>query len=963
MAGEGKVSTTLSEWLLVALILFSLVIEALLHRLEHWIKHKHNHLASVVRVVYRELMVLGLVTIVFITYESINRPSGTIVLSFEFAHVFIFLFAIFYAFIVLCSMFTSLRLSSRWKKMERMDVVDYLNAKNQYTTYQNQIESSPGILGRMLWWFPNIGKLFRYRKLHEIIAFHDIRFQFVYYRNLPEHFRFSSFLRKIKSITFIHLVESHWSHYVIFLCILLADLTRRYIKHGPALMDTSRAPGDSSGKDDYGKNVSEFNTLESIFIIIAAALLVLFGQILSIKIRRIYWELTKNPRLYYEGVDPEAFEEELEKVTQSSEQSRSNLPSSVPTSALDTGDEADDEHGVARGSSARPEDELLDPMFIPPIRSSNSIATANDASNLPVRESHTERQIVSSATTHSLGAGSSSSKHQSAERYHNPGLPFDPSTERAETDVQPVVLKEHRLSGFGHPLEEEQSGTHHSTDTPTGDSGHKKSAHDKTLEASFALAAVEAAKKRVTTGVSIGGESVSLHHSGLDVDDENHVHGASSPRRMVGLLSSRSSRRVSTDDEHRSRRTSFESRSYRSSRRVSIEMAVVMPRDELATRLDLDNQSADSGEEDMHSSRSLKTRRGIRSTRSHRSRVHSQAQSRARSRAHSRGPRQRSEVGGEENAGAGREVRLNVGVVETEVQAAATVNGSQEPAVTVVEKVHKQVVNPSLMANLENQRLAQNTTPNAYPRWVIKLIPRLGRVASPVEKLFWFGSHQFFLWCVEFVLFFSTVITSAAFASLSLLLLTFRKIEVVNTISIVLSAVTLLFTLLKTAEIMQRYIFILHNASLIPEVVALEAIHIVRKKRVTRYQGHSSSESETEHDGEAHERRRRLNNFFRREAERGNVPGIEGGSGHFEGDHFRRKWRRRNALRQRRVDTEFHEGDFTDYESDGSLMKKPAPAGALRGKRMGREDSTNSLGSLSTSITETATSSLSTFRM
>ena len=80
-----------------------------------------------------------------------------------------------------------------------------------------KIELTDG--GKRVWWFPNPAKLVRCWRLHEVITFHDIRFQVIYYRYLPDKFRFSAFLRKIKAVTFIELVERHWSLWVIFLLL------------------------------------------------------------------------------------------------------------------------------------------------------------------------------------------------------------------------------------------------------------------------------------------------------------------------------------------------------------------------------------------------------------------------------------------------------------------------------------------------------------------------------------------------------------------------------------------------------------------------------------------------------------------------------------------------------------------------------------------------------------------------
>lgn len=926
MAAGGTVSTTLSEWLLVALILFSLVTEAILHRLEHWITHRHNHLVSVVRVLYRELMILGLVSFIFILFETIRKPNATIILSFEFAHVFIFLFAIFYTLIVLSSMFTSLRLSARWKEMERMDVVNYLSAKNQYTVLRRDVLRLKSPILRLFWWFPNVRKLIRYMRLHEVITFHDIRFQFIYYRNLPEDFRFSSFLRKIKSITYIDLVESHWSHYVIFLAIIFVDLARRYISKSSSYATTERA-ATSPGSDAKG----QFNNLESAFVICAATILAICAQFLSSKVRQVYWQLTKHPRLYYEGVQPETFKEEYEKLERDrTSLSRSDTESGRPsfTDTAATGDEADDERPGVPGASG--EDELLNPMHLAPLRNTPAASAALTSTNT-MREYLSDRSAPASARTSlsierqrappNLGAMSlpkaspPASQRTSLERPRPVGLPFNPPEKRAVTDLHAVSLANHRANQMppsGQIDDFDDIVARHSLEVQRVTPGHSVTSASapppKTVGASIALAAVEAAKKRkVAAGPSAGLDDTSPppSHRGasVEIDRAKRPGGGLSP----GFLSTFSSRRGSLDEIGR---VSIESRGRRANGRTSIEMAVVMPRDELAARFEDDGLSVSESveaEEDTHASMG------------------------------SRGAGEINYPNQDGKTGDNKEVRLDMGNVGSEGAATSATNaagGLTAEAPDDERRLNRsRSVNPTILATLEHQRRAQNMAPTAYPRWVVKLIPRLGRVASPVEKLFWFGSHKFYLWCVEFVLFFSTVLLAADCAGLSLLPLTGKPISGLNIASIVLAGLNLVFVLLKTAGIMKRYIFILHNASLIPEVVAIEAIQNVRLKRLLpldEESEESGSETEREDTEAARERRLRLGRFFRTEAEEGNVPGIEGGvrgSRTSWDQSLRRRWRRRRALRRRlaRTSKEHDENSNPDDSVMNRVVRINAP--------------------------------------
>lgn len=880
MAG-GKVDTKLSEWLLVILICASLFIEFLLHKLEHWINHRHQHLQAVVKVLYRELMILGFVSFIFVLYETFEKPEKDIIISFEFAHLLIFMLAVIYTFVVVVSMLTSLRLSARWKKMEQLDLVKYLHLKEQYNAFRTQIRKHHGGFWRwVLWWFPNFGKLYSYMQLHEVMAFHDIRFQFIYYRDLPEHFRFSSFLRKIKAITFVDLVESHWSLYAIFLLVVLADLLRRYTIGSPA----------KEGKTDVA---------ESVFIISAAVLLSFFVQILAFKIRKIYWELTKNPRMYYEGVDPHVVQEELAAAQARFDEERARrrrTRSADGPTKDDLGEVADDEatDSTAAPANELPESEMLEPMHLqmnnqvkadqvtsgepqpspadddaitPQIaqvnyRPSANRAAANRAQSNLVDTNTGDFELEDMASRHSLDY-----KVRAAA---NGGRSAGHSLEYARANRTPP-LDVHL------PMEMHETASRHSLEmTQNLRGGNLQQMSRKSRETFAASAAVEAARRRTAEGGFNSRQSTDMTQSpppGQRLGDGPRPGDRPVADRRIGsprIMSRLSSRGVSTDNDGRPSSNDYARGSLEGRARGSVELASVLPRDELAIRhhpirpiRDIEAGVTDwnSGAED--SGRPLP-------------------------------PSERT----------GSRIKTGSTSMDDEGTSA---NHSLS---TIARQKSVGLVNAAIVKNLEHHERAKNMEPAPYPKLILKLIPRLRRVASPVEKLFWFGSHHFFMWCVEFCLFSSTVVLAAASAAMAILGLAEKDITAWHIVSLVLAGINLAFVLFRIAGIIKKYIFILHNASLVDEKLAIETIHNVSKKSAARAKGDelleppsdlSGSESEPEEEQAALERRRTLGRFFRGEAESGNMPGIEaGGRGAKRiSDVFQRSQRRKLAFRRR----------------------------------------------------------------
>lgn len=889
----GTISTRLAEWLLVALIVFSLIFEALLHRLEHWINHKHQHLQAVTRVLYRELMVLGLVSFIFILYETIAKPTGDTVLSFEFAHVFIFLLAIFYTIVLIVAMVTSLRLSKRWKEMEQVDLVRYLHLKEKYTQFRHRIHEHKGSYWQLFhWWFPNIKNLFRYWDLHELMAFHDIRFQVIYYRNLPEHFRFASFLRKIKSASFLELVETHWSLYAILLVLVLADILRRYLTRSDidtpvkaAAKVVMRAAVDKKDLPPY-----EPDNAESAFIIVSAVLLGIFCQVLSSKIRKIYWELTKHPRVYYNNVEPAVLTEELHNAVEQRREAERSRRRSLSMFMDETGELADDEgvYGKAQGA-----DSLVTKG------KDTEAGKAHDAdgamSEISAADTHaSERGTLKYSALRAEGFRKTSSMRSmdainSSDRFAQ--APSRSSVElrrpvrsdlsanmASESDSQLYVDQRsvnagERKNGVPRaadnlPAELQETARRHSLDltrAPAVAPGVVKSplaTAPGMQPSSVAMAAVSAARRRSLEGNPALPQRSSVEYTGgdngrssvdMDRDDGNGRRSINSPR----VLSHLSSKRGSVDDDT-SRTTLGFRNSLDTGRRRSIELAIAMPHDELAERHHASSVDISDRERDRDVEAGVSSDGGVA----------------MRNSGLPDRQDERSQWARVKQAASSKD-RNESGTSQDEEESAA----SSRQQKSFFRQKSLALLNATILRNLELEERARNTEPAYYP-WVIrKLFPRVTRVASPIEKLFWFGSHKFYMWCVEFTMFFSTVLLAAAFASLSLLLLYDREINAANIVSFVLPPLTLMFVLLRIAGIMKKYIFIIHNASLVPEAIAIEAIHSATQKGpvVAAYElsDDSGDETDLEQREAAAEKRRKLGRYFRSEAEIGNVMGIE----------------------------------------------------------------------------------------
>lgn len=200
-------------------------------------------------------------------------------------------------------------------------------------------------------------------------------------------------------------------------------------------------------------------------------------------------------------------------------------------------------------------------------------------------------------------------------------------------------------------------------------------------------------------------------------------------------------------------------------------------------------------------------------------------------------------------------------------------------------------INASLVKHAEQKESAQRQSAGAkYPKYVTAVAPRLKRVAGTAEKLFWFGSHRFFLWCVEFVLFFSTVLLASTTSSIALAFVLAdggdQSISGLNIAAICCSFATLFYVLTRISYVMKKYTFVINNSGLVPEALALQVIHNVHQKRQLMNQMYadahddaSASDTDAEASEAARERRRKFSRFFTSEVQTsGHIAGASEGT-------------------------------------------------------------------------------------
>ena len=176
-------------------------------------------------------------------------------------------------------------------------------------------------------------------------------------------------------------------------------------------------------------------------------------------------------------------------------------------------------------------------------------------------------------------------------------------------------------------------------------------------------------------------------------------------------------------------------------------------------------------------------------------------------------------------------------------------------------------VKNSVRNESENKSETEEEPNRKYPKWVTKVFPSLGRKRSVQEKLFWFGSHRFYLFCLECVIFFMNINLAAVIAKL----IYWFKITnrgsskksvdegakvvkdsaklIINSLvraaasgqkqaedpgklsvripGLVVGLVMTFYILILVARIMRKYIFVIHNADLVSDFITETTIRTI----------------------------------------------------------------------------------------------------------------------------------------
>ena len=275
MAVGPAVNTVTGEFIAICTLGSVLILQWVMSRLEMSVS-EHRHVNEMLRVMYKELTILGIVAFVLFTIESFGGDiADDMKHQFEVIHITLFIIAVFYAALVIALVIFSIAIARSWMKTEikyshfkdwKKLKIEYRHLKAKLYLRKSQQNISKFVRFRKR--CSNPCTMLRYSKLLNISRFLEQKLRLIMRYNLPRTFAYTFYLRKCKQHVFYELVEIPYSLWAVFAWAISLDLYLRSVSEG----------------------YKEAVTPE--VLVISGSCVVLIGcMVLYIKIRKVYWSV------------------------------------------------------------------------------------------------------------------------------------------------------------------------------------------------------------------------------------------------------------------------------------------------------------------------------------------------------------------------------------------------------------------------------------------------------------------------------------------------------------------------------------------------------------------------------------------------------------------------------------------------------------------------------------------------
>eukprot|EP00457_Paulinella_chromatophora_P001912 gb/GEZN01001914.1/.p1 GENE.gb/GEZN01001914.1/~~gb/GEZN01001914.1/.p1 ORF type:complete len:712 (+),score=146.10 gb/GEZN01001914.1/:41-2176(+) len=226
--------------LLVIFIIFTMSLERALEMLEHRLQRQESAYLAMLGKLYKELMILGLLSFVLILVLSTTSLYTDYILIFEFVHLWIFFVALLFVMHAFVFMTEAHGFAAVWYQ------VSFISLSTLRNTYEAQFSSVRGGWYR----FKSRNELFlgNIPVVNEM-EFHHLRVWFLTKNKLPRNFDFPLYLKLCLSNFVSEHLDAKDSSWIILMIILVGNVgvTIMWEKDGP---DSYYDPNPNTNRDN-----------------------------------------------------------------------------------------------------------------------------------------------------------------------------------------------------------------------------------------------------------------------------------------------------------------------------------------------------------------------------------------------------------------------------------------------------------------------------------------------------------------------------------------------------------------------------------------------------------------------------------------------------------------------------------------------------------------------------------------
>ena len=159
--------------MVVAVILITVVFEVVTHALDHYAEHV-PHIFQIVQRVYKELMLLGIISFGLFFFESSFCLPPEFTHELHVIHILIFYISIMYIAEAIFILYVAGAVARRWTKIESISLMQYAGLKLQLAAITQRLEQRNVVLRYLSWLL-----LYKQHAVRAQAAYQDARLQFV----------------------------------------------------------------------------------------------------------------------------------------------------------------------------------------------------------------------------------------------------------------------------------------------------------------------------------------------------------------------------------------------------------------------------------------------------------------------------------------------------------------------------------------------------------------------------------------------------------------------------------------------------------------------------------------------------------------------------------------------------------------------------------------------------------------